>query len=282
MKILLSMCALSLVLLAIPRAHAGEGGGTSVGGGGERFASHFATVGERLDDQYLQICSSKGSRNISICSHQRAFSTAFGRAKVLPRDTLLGPDGNPREAGPDGGNILLNVPLYMSRIETSASAEGTASVVAHEYMIQAGAESVDVYTQSAALIRTLKANFVDFSALVPPAPATDEPEDKDTRLIGWQDLIFQANGLSFSLYCDFETARLWCVKNGYTRAVTYECPVWDVLKRGPFPRWTTSLTEKDTETGKKVVPGYIPTNDGPVRSPVIGSPIPIQALTCDY
>lgn len=145
------------------------GGETS--GGGDGYAAHFAGIGGRLDVVYRNLCQVPSPATASLCRVRPSFSRAVSTARVLPRDSVLGADGQPREAGPSGtGDILLNVPLYKARLTEAGSAERIVPLAAHEYMMIAGAETDDDYTTSARLLVALRSQFIDLAALLGELP----------------------------------------------------------------------------------------------------------------
>jgi len=98
------------------------------------------------------------------------------------RDTVLGRDGKPRDAGNDGVNtIFLDIDrwndkqneLDQSRIPEVRKAQ--VRLALHEPLVLAGLESNDNYDISIELVDILKNNYIDFNLLVGSSTTVSRP-----------------------------------------------------------------------------------------------------------
>jgi hypothetical protein len=153
-----------------PFVYAGEGGES--GGGGNAYAAHFAAVGNRINRALRMICSTEDPKHRVFCDFSSKFSEATAGSQVIPVTSLKGRNETQRDAGPDGkGNILLNVPIYQSRLaESPVNFAAVAQLVAHEYLILSDAETMDSYEVSSQLINAFRSELIDLSSLVGELP----------------------------------------------------------------------------------------------------------------
>jgi hypothetical protein len=154
----LAFCA---VLFSVS-ARAGEGGNTS--GGGDSVAAHFGATAERVASTLEQVCSARDSkvRYSFFCRRAQQFSGAVAGAQVLPRESVVGPDGHPREAINDGvRTIELDTSAWGRLLETPFQYDAALRLVTHEYSQLAKLEASDTYEFSSQLLRELKAADVE-------------------------------------------------------------------------------------------------------------------------
>lgn len=169
-KMSVKMLLVLLALSATP-AWAGDGGASSVGGGGEHVASYFAATGSRVAQAFAMVCASTSS---PVCIDLGEFQRAVQTASVLPRDQVFGPDGQQRDAINDRlGEIEISVPRVKPIFLRADQAEFAVRLVAHEYMGIARLEGSDSYQKSDALISMLIAAFVDLKRLSPGLPVQE-------------------------------------------------------------------------------------------------------------
>jgi hypothetical protein len=174
--------AFALTLLALVPV-AGFSTGTESSGGGETIAAQYAAVVQRAVKALKMTCAvveTKGDRE--ICDLVPSLSAISGNIKVFPRerDSILGQDGKPRDAGNNGiDKIYLDVDRWKDK-EKSKAARDMVLLAVHEPLVLIGAESNDSYGKSNALVELMKKNAVSLYTLAAQTKVpTAELEEKE-------------------------------------------------------------------------------------------------------
>jgi hypothetical protein len=157
--------------LSLPPAFGDTGGGTVVGGGGDGIASFFFGIAQSVGRQLTSLCKGSGSE---ACKGLPAYLASVALSSVLPRDRVLGDDGEGRDAGNNGKDeIYVSLSrwneLLTSPLDTS---ERQIRVVVHEYLVVAGKETNDSYPASDIIVQLLKNSGTPLSTIVGQAPTT--------------------------------------------------------------------------------------------------------------
>jgi hypothetical protein len=184
----------SLLMIVPIFANAGGAGP----GGGEGIAAQYSRVSDRAISAVKLICSgledpSRGT--IKACSYIAAARIAINKMNVVPRsrDTVLGTDGKPRDAGNDNyQTVFLDVDRWSDKqneTDSNKILDARAKQVAlslHEPLVLVGAEKNDEYAISNKYMDLLSKNNFSLDALV-GKPAGNTP---NTNI---ENNIFTAN-----------------------------------------------------------------------------------------
>jgi hypothetical protein len=169
--------ALSSILFALAPATVLAGGNSS--GGGDSLAAHFGATAERVASLLSGICKEETTHQYPvICAKAPQFYEAVTRTQVLPRESVTGPDGQPREATNDGvSTIELDIHAWSASLEDSAHHEAALRLNAHEYAQIAHLERSDTYSFSSQLLRILKTQNAEPMILLDVLPSVRDIEE---------------------------------------------------------------------------------------------------------
>jgi hypothetical protein len=186
--------------------------GTSSGGGGEGIAAQYSAVAKSAVGAVTLICKGADSTDPSFkkaCSFLLPLEFAVNNMKVEPRsrNTVLGPDGQPRDAGNDGQQTVF---LDVDRWQDKQSEQDPNKVLdvrtkqvelaLHEPLVLAGAETNDQYTISDEFVALLSQNNFSFDSLVGKASEPVSGGDKPVPYTE-QSTISVLNDTGISVAC---------------------------------------------------------------------------------
>jgi hypothetical protein len=156
-------------------AQASSPGGS---GGGEGIAAQYTQVSGRVLNAVKISClglKGQGSPEQRACAYISKLNFVINNMKVEPRsrDSVLGSDGEPRDAGNNGKNtVFLDVDRWSDKQNETNPNEiqdtrfKQVQLSLHEPLVLAGAEKNDQYTLSSALLGLLSKNDFSFDKLV--------------------------------------------------------------------------------------------------------------------
>ena len=171
--------------------------GVGSGGGGDSIAAQFAVASMNSLKAIKLVCLGMTPAP-TICTNVRALQSIISEMKVEPRtrDSILGSDGRPRDAGNDGNKtIFLDVSRWMDKqLESDPGKIPNArkqqiSLAIHEPLVLAGAETNDQYKVSGEFVDLLTINHFGFDRLVGTPFSSSHLKYKTFlgKAWGWQD-----------------------------------------------------------------------------------------------